>query len=116
MTKEQCLAIQGLSKKQAATIKRYFWEAEKKNKECKLTPCETEEEVLSIVNSSFKNTPKEGVEIKRINLNGLSIEELEFLMREIPEIIAKKKADRVAELEAKIQELEALKNELTKQV
>lgn len=113
MTKEQCLSINGLDKKQAQTIKRYFWEAERKGKECKLTPCKTEAEVLEIVNASFKGA-KETPMKQTINLAAMSVEELENLLTQIPEIIANKKAEKLAEVEAKIKELEELKAELSK--
>lgn len=114
MTKQECLAIEGLTKQQAATIKRWFWAADKNNTECKLSPCTTEEEVLKLVNNSFRTTETKEANQTTTNLETLSIEELEELLTKIPAIIEKKKAEKLAEVEAKIKELEALKHELSK--
>ena len=114
MTKQECLAIEGLTKQQAATIKRWFWAAEKNNTECKLTSVETEEEVLNLVNGSFRTSETKETAKQTTNLETLSIEEVEELLTRIHGIIEKKKAEKLAEVEAKIKELEALKHELSK--
>lgn len=117
MTKEQCLAIENLSKKEAATIKRYFWEAEKKGKECKLEACKTPEEVIAKVNASFKKS--ETVKPKTFSLADFSIEELEEMMNQIPQIIEQKKSEKANEileqikvLQDQIKELKKTKDEL----
>lgn len=113
MTKEQCLKIQGLNKKQIATIKRWAWEAEKKQIEFKLAGCKTDAEVLEMLNKSVK--PNEKEQTPNINLTAFSIEQLENLLNEIPQVIAEKRAEKLSEIEAKIKELEELRAELTKQ-
>lgn len=114
MTKQECLAIDGLNKQQAATIKRWFWAAEKNGTECKLIPCETSEQVLNLVNSSFRTAEVKESAKTNTNLEALSIEELEELLTKIPALIEQKKADKLAEVDAQIKALEELKKELSK--
>lgn len=114
MTKEQCLSIKGLNKKQIATIKRWAWESEKSGKEFKLESCKTEAEVVAMVNASFKASTPEEKQVKPLNLEDFSLEELEELMIKIPELIATKKAEKLAQIEEQIKELQAQKKELSK--
>lgn len=113
MTQNEVLAINGLNKKQLATIKRWYWEASKKNVACKLDACATAEEVVAMVNASFKKS--EAVEPpKTFSLASLSISELEALLAEIPNVIAAKKAEKLAEIDEQIKALQAQKKELSK--
>lgn len=105
MTKQECLAIEGLSKQQAATIKRWFWAAEKNKSECKLSACTTAEEVLEMVNASFRSNYTQAV--SGVKVEYMTIEELEKLMERIPELIQKKKEMRRQEIENQIKELQA---------
>lgn len=112
MTRTECLEITGLNKKQVATIKRYFWEAEKKGKECKLEACKTAEEVVAMVNASFKKSEK--VKPKALSLADFSIEELEEMMIQIPQIIEQKKSEKANEILDQIKDLQEQIKELKK--
>lgn len=112
MTRTECLEITGLTKKQIATIKRWSWESQRSGKEFKLASCNTAEEVMAVLNKSVK--AKEVNQEQSINLAALSIEQLESMLKEIPEVIQMKKDEKLSEIEAKIKELEELKAELAK--
>ena len=104
MTKEECLAIQGLNDKQIRTIKRHFWAANREGKPCKYESCNTPEEVISMVNKSFRVSHIE--DTTTTNLENLSIEELQELLTKIPTLIEKKKAEKKAELAEQIKALQ----------
>lgn len=115
MTKEECKNIAGLTTQERNVINRLWWHAAKNGTECKLEKCTTPEEVLNVVRATFRKPHTEAAPEKQvINLNALSIEELEDLMTKIPAIIEKKKAEKLAEIDAEIEKLKALKKELNK--
>lgn len=116
MTKENCLSINGLNAKQVAVIKRWFWSAQKNNKPCKLEACETPEQVIELVNASFKRTTDETAAPapRAFSLEALTIEELSDLLEQIPGIIEDKKRAQIADIDAQIAQLKELKKELTK--
>jgi len=112
MTKEECLAIEGLTNKQRTVVTRLFWAANKNNKECRLEKATNAEEVLAIINATFRKAPETTVVKQSVNLNSLSIEELEELLNKIPAIIEQKKAEKLAEIDAEIAKLKELKEAL----
>lgn len=117
MTKEEIFAqLPNLDSKQRNVVNRLFWAAEKKGANNKLASANTPEEVLTIVNSTFRKPHAETVVAKpSFNLSALSIEELENLLTEIPALIEQKKQEKLAEIDKQIEELKALKEELNKE-
>lgn len=117
MTKEQTIAIENLSSKQLASIKRYWWRAEKAGKPCVFENMQTAEEVVAYVNSKLRNSSDDAQTVTTkptINLEALTIEELSDLLEQIPGIIESKKLAQIADIDAQIAQLKELKKELTK--
>ncbi|MBD5229574.1 MAG: hypothetical protein HDS69_06010 [Bacteroidales bacterium] len=115
MKKEECLAINGINKKQAATIKRWFWAADKKGIQCRLETCETPEQVLSLVNASFKDVESVTTPVTpATKLEDMTIAELQELLDKIPALIEEKKQAQIADIDAQIAQLKEMKKELTK--
>lgn len=118
MTKNEILEqLPNLDAKQKQVVNRLFWAAEKRGSKNKLADAASAEEALAIINATFRNkrTEESAPEQKQvINLAALSIEELEKLLSEIPAIIDQKKAEQLAEIDRQIEELKAMKKELSK--
>lgn len=108
MTREQCLNIDNLDPKFRTVINRWFWLAEKKGTECKLSSAHTEQEVIDMIKKSFRNRNHTCVN-NQINLESMSVDELEQLMIQIPEVIKNKKSQKVKELDQQIKDLQDLR-------
>lgn len=117
MTKEQVLNIEGLSAKQVASAKRYFWRAEKAGKPCVFDDMQTAEEVVAHINKGLRNSTDETAAApapRAFSLESLTIAELTELLEKIPGIIEAKKQAQIADIDAQIAQLKEMKKELSK--
>ncbi len=117
MTLAEIKAIEGITTRERNTANRLFWAAAKKNVKCSLEDAANPNEALSIIRATFRDKQTDdvtSVEKVCINLNVLTIEELENLLNEIPVVIAEKKAKQLAEIDKQIEALKEQKKALSK--